>query len=266
MKEKIYHLALTPERTAGARAALLPGDPGRVEKIARFLENPEKLAQNREFVTFAGNLGPHRVLVTSTGIGGPSAAIAMEELAALGVDTFIRIGTCGGMQKNVEAGTLILPTGAVRMDGTSKEYVPVEFPAVPDFAVLSALAEAAREAGGPYRTGVVQSKDSFYGQHEPERMPASAELTAKWNAWVKAGVLASEMECAALFTVASSLGVRAGAVLLCIWNQERARAGLPNPACYETQGEIRVAVEALNRLLDMGTRDGKGSFAAAPQG
>lgn len=249
MKEKIYHLELTPELTAGARAAILPGDPGRVEKIARFLDAPRKLAQNREFVTFAGSLGENRVLVTSTGIGGPSAAIAMEELAALGVTTFIRVGTCGGMQQNIEAGSLILPTGAVRMDGTSKEYVPVEFPAVPSFDVLSALVSAAGEAGKEFFTGVVQSKDSFYGQHEPERMPAAAELTAKWNAWKKAGVLASEMECAALFTVAASLGVRAGAVLLCVWNQERARAGLPNPECFETEDAIRVAVAALRKLL-----------------
>lgn len=246
MKERIYHLGL---KAQDANYAILPGDPGRVEKIAQYLENPVKAAQNREFTSYAGLLEGRRVLVTSTGIGGPSAAIAMEELAALGVRTFIRVGTCGGMQKEVLGGDLIIPTGAVRMEGTSREYLPVEYPAVPCFDVLSALDGAAGKLGLRHHEGVVQSKDSFYGQHEPERMPAAAELLYKWNAWVKAGVLASEMECAALFSVAACLRVRAGAVLLCVWNQERAKAGLQNPETMETAGAISVAVEALRQLI-----------------
>ncbi|MDR3644727.1 MAG: uridine phosphorylase [Clostridia bacterium] len=246
MKERIYHLALEQPQS---EYAILPGDPGRVEKIARFLKDPVKLAQNREFVTWAGELSGRRVLVTSTGIGGPSAAIAMEELAQLGVKTFIRVGTCGGMQTQVLGGDLILPTGAVRMEGTSKEYLPVEFPAVPDFAVLSALAGAARQSGARFHTGVVQSKDSFYGQHEPKRMPVGPELEFKWEAFIRGGALASEMECAALFTVAACLQVRAGAVLLCVWNQERARAGLDNPEVMETDGAIMTALDAVRLLM-----------------
>lgn len=246
MKERIYHLAL---RDPGAEYAILPGDPGRVEKIAEKLDAPTKLAQNREFVTFSGTLEGRRVLVTSTGIGGPSAAIAMEELAQLGVRNFIRVGTCGGMQTGVLAGDLVLPTGAIRMEGTSREYLPVEFPAVPDFSLLSALVSAAGARNARFHTGVVQSKDSFYGQHEPERMPVGPELTYRWEAWKKGGALASEMECAALFTVAACLRVRAAAVLLCVWNQERARQGLSNPESFETEGAIETAVDALRILL-----------------
>lgn len=246
MKERIYHLALHDPQ---AQYAILPGDPGRVEKIAALLQSPVELARNREFVTFAGALDGKRVLVTSTGIGGPSAAIAMEELAQLGVRTFIRVGTCGGMQKEVLGGDLIIPTGAIRMEGTSKEYLPLEFPAVPDFTVLSALHRAACSLSLRAHTGVVQSKDSFYGQHEPERMPVGPELTFKWQAFCRAGALASEMECAALFSVAASLHVRAGAVLLCVWNQERARLGLSNPEVMETELAIETAVEALRLLM-----------------
>lgn len=247
MKERIYHLNLGPQE---AKYAILPGDPGRVAKIAEHLNEPRKLASNREFTTWTGTLLGREVLVTSTGIGGPSAAIAMEELAALGVKTFIRVGTCGGICTDVRGGDIVLPSGCIRMEGTSKEYLPPEFPAVPDFDVLSALARAADSLGLPKRVGVVQSKDSFYGQHEPGRMPVGPELTYKWEAWKKAGALASEMECAALFSVAACLGVRAGAALLCIWNQERAAAGLSNPEIFETEDAIRTAVEALKLLME----------------
>jgi uridine phosphorylase len=247
MKERIYHLEL--DKSRAARYAILPGDPGRVERIADLLENPEKEARNREFTTYSGMLSGRRVLVTSTGIGGPSAAIAMEELAALGADTFIRVGTCGGMQTKVLGGDIIIPTGAVRMEGTSKEYIPIEFPAVPDFDITSALVSAAKRLDKRFHTGVVQSKDSFYGQHEPGRMPVGAELEYKWRAWIKAGALASEMECAALFCVAACLGVRAGAVLSCVWNQERAAAGLCNPDAPDTGCAIETAVEALKAVI-----------------
>jgi uridine phosphorylase len=247
LKERIYHLGI--DESCAAKYAILPGDPGRVEKIASYLDNPRKVAQNREFTTFAGELCGQNVLVTSTGIGGPSASIAMEELVALGTDTFIRVGTCGGMQKKVLGGDLIIPTGAIRMEGTSKEYIPIEFPAVPSFDVTSALVSAAKRLNLSFHTGVVQSKDSFYGQHEPSRMPVGPELEYKWRAWIKAGCLASEMECAALFTVAACLGVRAGAVLSCIWNQERAAAGLDNPNVLDTSSAIKTAVEAMKAII-----------------
>lgn len=246
MKE-LYHIGIT--ENPNAKYAIIPGDPGRVEKIANYLENPAHLNTNREYVTYQGTLFGENVLVTSTGIGGPSAAIAIEELYAAGVRTFIRVGTCGGMQTEVVGGDLIVATAAVRAEGTSREYAPIEFPAAASFEVTSALAHACHSMKRVYHTGVVQSKDSFYGQHSPERMPVSKELTDKWDAWIKCGCLASEMECAALFTVASALGAKSGAVLSVVWNQERKKKGLANPQVNEIDTAIKAAVSAIELLI-----------------
>ncbi len=231
------------------RFVILPGDPGRVEKIAQYLDNPLKIAENREFVTYTGTICGEKVSVCSTGIGGPSAAIAMEELVKCGADTFVRVGTCGGISKKPQAGDLIIATSAVRQEGTTLHYMPIEFPATSDTEVLMALVEAAKQKKATYHTGIVQSKDSFYGQHEPERMPVSAELLDKWQAWKRAGVLASEMETAALFVTASVLQVRCGAVFLMIWNQERDKAGYENQKVEDTSQAIQVAVEAVKNLI-----------------
>ena len=242
-----YHTQLAPEQVG--EYVILPGDPGRCEKIAGFLDHPEKMASNREFTTWTGDLEGERVSVTSTGIGGPSAAIAMEELVRCGARTFVRVGTCGGMQKDVKGGDLIIATGAIRAEGTSREYVPIEFPAVPDFHVTAALQRAAEQLQYVHHLGVVQCKDSFFGQHEPEKKPAGHELLQKWDAWVRCGALGSEMESAALMIVASSLHVRMGTVLLVMASQEREKAGLPNPQVHDTTGAIRTAVEALRILI-----------------
>ncbi|GMA97956.1 uridine phosphorylase [Pelosinus sp. IPA-1] len=244
---ELYHIGLTPEQ--GALYAILPGDPGRVEKIAQLLENPVFVKSNREYKTYAGTLQGERVLVTSTGIGGPSTAIAIEELYMAGVRTFIRIGTCGGMQQDIMSGDIIIATAAIRMEGTSKEYAPIEYPAVADFDTACALVNAAKQLGNRFHTGVVQCKDSFYGQHSPSRMPIGDELLYKWEAWIKTGCLASEMESAALYTVASVLRARAGCVLSVVWNQEREKAGLSNQAVHDTTAAIAVAVEAVSLLI-----------------
>jgi uridine phosphorylase len=190
-----------------------------------------------------------RVSVVSTGIGGPSAAIALEELTAIGADTFLRVGTCGGIKTDVQSGDLVLASGAVRQEGTSREYAPIEFPAVPDFTLLEVLVRAARAGKTRFHTGVVQCKDSFYGQHSPERMPVSRELLAKWEAWKRLGVLASEMESAALFTVAASLGVRCASAFLVVWNQEREKAGLDQTETHDTDGAVRLVIDALKLLI-----------------
>lgn len=231
------------------RYAILPGDPKRCAKIARYLDNAELMADSREYVTYTGFLDGVKVGVTSTGIGGPSAAIALEELVKAGADTFVRIGTCGGMQTDVESGDLVIATGAIRMEGTSREYAPIEFPAVPDIQVVNALIGAARALGEDPHVGVVQCKDSFYGQHDPERKPVGYELLNKWEAWKRLGCLASEMESAALFVAASSLGVRAGSCFLVMANQEREKAGLDNPVVHDTDRAVQVAVEAVRRLI-----------------
>lgn len=231
------------------RYCILPGDPGRCEKIARYLDNAEHITTNREYCTYTGSLLGEKVSVTSTGIGGPSAAIAVEELVALGADTFIRIGTCGGINMKVKSGDAVIATGAIRHEGTSREYVPVEYPAVADYIVLENLVTAAKELGLPWHAGVVQCKDSFYGQHNPARMPVSYELISKWEAWKRLGVLGSEMESAAIFTVAATLNVRAGAVLHVLWNQERKSAGYVEADAHDTDSAIRIAVEAVRRLI-----------------
>lgn len=242
-----YHIKLTEEHKA--KYAILPGDPGRVEKIAAFLDNPKQIAYNREYNSYMGELDGEKVLVVSTGIGGPSAAICVEELCHIGVDTFIRVGTCGGMQTNVEPGDLVIATGAIRMDGTSKEYLPVEFPAVADFDVTCAIYAAAEKLGYSSHTGVVQAKDSFYGQHEPESMPAGPELLYKWDAWKRGGCLASEMEGATLFIVSAVRNCRAGAVFHCVWNQEISNSALPKARNEDTSCAIKTAVEALRILI-----------------
>ena len=228
---------------------ILPGDPKRCAKIAEYFDEAKLIADSREYVTYTGYLDGVKVSVTSTGIGGPSAAIAMEELVMSGADTFIRIGTCGGMQTEVKSGDVVIASGAVRMEGTSREYAPLEFPAVADIRITNALMDTARELAADYHVGVVQCKDSFYGQHSPETKPVSYELLNKWEAWKRLGCLASEMESAALFVVASSLGVRIGSCFLVMANQEREKAGLDNPVVHDTDMAIRMAVEAIRSLI-----------------
>lgn len=244
---KQYHIQVAAGEVG--RYVLLPGDPKRCEKIAQHFDNPVLVADNREYVTYTGTLDGQKVSVTSTGIGGPSAAIAMEELKRCGADTFLRVGTCGGMQIPVKGGDLVIATGAIRAEGTSREYAPIEYPAVSDFDLAFALREAADHLGFSSHMGVVQCKDSFYGQHEPELKPVGYDLLNKWDAWVKCGCLASEMESAALFIVGSCLRVRVGTVLLCIANQERAKAGLPNEQVHDTSSAIKTAIEAIRILM-----------------
>ncbi len=236
---------------------ILPGDPKRCVKIAKYFFDAQLVADSREYVTYTGYLDGVKVSVTSTGIGGPSASIALEELVRAGADTFIRVGTCGGMQLDVKSGDLVIATGAVRMEGTSREYAPIEFPAVADIGVINALISSAKEQGKEYHAGVVQCKDAFYGQHEPEAMPVSYELLNKWEAWKRLGCLASEMESAALFVAASKLHVRVGSVFLVIANQEREREGLDNPVVHDTDMAIRTAVGALRRLIREEQEGGK---------
>ena len=242
-----YHIK-TGKNEIG-KYVILPGDPKRSAKIAAYLDDAKLVADNREFVTYTGYLEGEKVSVTSTGIGGPSAAIALEELVHCGADTFIRVGTCGAMQLDIMGGDIVVATGAVRMEGTSKEYAPIEFPAVADFGIVNVLDAAAEKCGYTHHVGVCQSKDSFYGQHNPEIMPVSYELENKWNAWCRMGCLASEMETAALFIVGSYLRVRVGSVLLALANQERSKAGLDNEQFHDTTRVIETAVCAMRMLI-----------------
>ena len=244
---RLYHIDVAPGEVG--KYVILPGDPKRCASIAKYFDDAKLIADKREYVTYTGFLDGEKVSVTSTGIGGPSASIAMEELVQAGADTFVRVGTCGGMDLSVKGGDIIVATGAIRNEGTSREYAPIEFPAVPNLDVVNALVASAKEQGVTYHTGVVQCKDSFYGQHSPETKPVSYELENKWEAWLRLGCLASEMESAALFTVASYLKVRCGSTFLAVGNQERAKKGLDNPQAHDTDMAVRMAVGAVRNLI-----------------
>ena len=246
-EQAMYHIGLTPAQ--GAAYAIITGDPGRVESIARLLDDPVFVTQKREYTTWAGTVNGERVLVTSHGIGGPSTAICVEELYRCGVRTVIRVGTCGGMALDVKGGDLVVATGAIRAEGTSREYLPIEFPAVANHEVTTALINGGKSLDCTVHAGVVQCKDSFYGQHDPNASPVSYQLNNQWSAWLKGGCLASEMESATLYIVAAALGMCAGCVLNVVWNQERAAAGLDNPQNENTENGAKAAVNAIKLLI-----------------
>ena len=239
------------------RYCILPGDPGRVPAIAALFDDAKQIAYNREFNVWTGTLLGEKVTACSTGIGGPSASIAMEELHKCGADTFIRTGTCGGIALDVQSGDVVVATGAIRYEHTSREYAPIEFPAVADFQVTNALVEATKKLGFPLHTGIVQCKDSFYGQHDPAASPVYYELQQKWESWKRLGVLASEMESAALFVVAAALGCRCGSCFHVVWNQEREAAGLDQKMSEDTSSSVKVSVEALKLLIEADRKAGR---------
>ena len=254
----MHHIQL--KRGDVGRYVLLPGDPGRCSTTARHLDHAEKVAQSREYTTYSGYLLGEQVSVMSTGIGCPSAVIGVEELAAIGADTFIRVGTSGGMQQHVQVGDLVIASAAVRDEGTTVQYMPPAFPAVADLDVTLALREAAERLGVRYHVGITHSKDSFYGQRQPERMPVADRLLSRWKAWIGGGVLCSEMEAAGIFVVSSVLRKRAGGIMLVVANQE-----LPPPSAEERargmdlEPLIRTAVEGVRILIE---RDRAGGSAA----
>jgi uridine phosphorylase len=245
--EKQYHINCVEGDVGGY--VLLPGDPGRCEAIAQYFDDPVHIGMNREYNIYTGTLLGEKVSVCSTGIGGPSASIAMEEMVKLGAHTFIRVGTCGGIHLDVMPGDVVVATGAIRYEHTSMEYAPIEFPEVSDFDIAFALKNAGEELGYRIHTGVVQCKDSFYGQHSPEKSPVYYELLNKWESWKRLGVKASEMESAALYVVAAALGVRCGACFHVVWNQEREKAGMFMPMTEDTSGAIKVGIEAMKKLI-----------------
>ncbi len=241
---KQMHIKCTKE-DIGAYV-ILTGDPGRCECIARELDNAHFVSSNREFTVWSGMLNGERVSVCSTGIGGPSAAIALEELVECGAHTFLRVGTCGGMDGAAVGGDLVIATAAVRQEGTSREYMPLDYPAAASYDIVRALDDTARALGYRAHVGVVQSKDSFYGEIRPERMPIADNLKSHWDALLAAGVLASEMESAALFVAAAVLHVRCGSVLNVLWNDENEPPAVGKDAAMRG---VYTAVGALRRLI-----------------
>ncbi len=241
-----HHLQLRPGEVG--KYVFLPGDPGRCEPIARLLDQPRHVMTHREYTTWTGLLDGELVAVTSTGIGFPSTAIAVEELAKLGVDTFVRVGTSGSMQPTVRPGDLAVVHAAIRDEGTSRHYLPIEFPAVANLDVTNALIRGAGRSGAVVHVGVAQSKDSYYGQREPDRMPVAGRLRERWAAWRAGGALCSEMEAAGLFVVASALGVRAGAIMQVAGHPDQSPM-TPDEAACNLQALLPVAVAGLRELI-----------------
>jgi uridine phosphorylase len=242
-----YHIALA-EGDVG-RYVFLPGDPGRCELIASYFENPVKVAVHREYETWSGYLEGEKVAVTSTGIGGPSAAIAMEELVAIGADTFVRVGTSGSMQEHIKPGDIAIVSAAIRDEGTSLHYLPMEFPAVADVDLTQALAAAATGMGKRVHVGVSQSKDSFYGQHSPERMPVASRLAERWAAWMAGGAICSEMEAAPLYIVASVLRVRAGGLMMVMGHPDQSPMSPAEWEASKVEHLLPVAIEGMREII-----------------
>jgi len=245
MDEIMYHINM--KKGDVGRYVLLPGDPGRCEFIAKSFDSYQFVTSHREYTTYTGTVLGEKVSVTSTGIGCPSTAIAVEELRLLGADTFIRVGTSGAMQRDIQVGSLAIITGAIRDEGTSLHYMPVEFPAVSNLDVTNALIKAAQTTKQVFYTGITQSKDSFYGQHQPEKMPVADKLLERWKAWKMGGAICSEMESSVLFVLGSIYKLRTGGIMVIAGNQENPDAS--KNVEWSLDGLINTAVEALRILI-----------------
>ncbi|MFT4773471.1 MAG: uridine phosphorylase [Ilumatobacter sp.] len=238
-----FHLGLNASDIDGASLAIVPGDPNRVERIAQLLDEPRALAAHREFTSWIGKLDGNSVVVCSTGIGGPSTSIAVEELAQLGVTTFLRVGTTGGIQPNVNPGDVIVTTGAVRLDGASLHFAPMEFPAVADFECTTALVAAARDSGSTTHVGITASSDTFYpGQERYDTTTGRVveRFRGSLDEWQSMGVLNYEMESATLFTMCASSGWRAGCVAGVLVN--RTQQETPDAATIAATESNAVAI------------------------
>jgi uridine phosphorylase len=255
--KSVYHLHLTDKQIEGAKIALLPGDPARVEKIARTapLERPRFLASKREYTTWLSYIGQTPVLTTSTGIGGPSTAIAVEELAQLGVRIFIRVGTTGAIQPHINISDVVITTGAVRLDGASTHYAPIEYPAVADYEIVRALIQAARKLQIPYHVGITCSSDTFYpGQERYDTFSGYVprHLRGSLEEWRHLNVLNYEMEAATLFVMCNALGLRAGCVAGVAAQRTRSESVALDQLQMSEENAIRVAAKAVEILIQSG--------------
>ncbi|MEM9040527.1 MAG: uridine phosphorylase [Actinomycetota bacterium] len=247
----VFHLGLSRDQVGAARVAIVPGDPARVERIAELLDDPIPLASNREFTSWTGTGGGAPIIVCSTGIGGPSTSIAVEELAQLGVRTFLRVGTTGAIQPEIAPGDLIVTTGAVRLDGASGHFAPMEYPAVADFTCTTALVDAARSLGHEPHVGVTASSDTFYpGQERYDTYSGTVtrHLVGSFDHWRSLGVLNYEMESATLFTMCATQGLRAGCIAGVLVNRNDEEIPDESAAHAVEAASLAVVVEAARRL------------------
>lgn len=242
-----YHIELAPGDVG--KYVFLPGDPGRCEMIASYFDDAKFVARHREYETLTGYLDGEKVSVTSTGIGCPSAVIALEELVKIGADTFMRVGTSGSMQPHIKPGDLGVISAAIRDEGTTSHYLPMEFPAVADFGITQALWDAAVKSGLTTHLGVSQSKDSFYGQHAPERMPVAKRLQERWEAWMAGGAICSEMEAAGLYIVSQVLRVRATGIMMIMGHPDQSPMTPDEWEASKVEHVLPVAIEGMREII-----------------
>jgi uridine phosphorylase len=239
-------VGLAPGEVGGY--VLMPGDPFRTALIAPYLEGAEEKAFSREYRTFTGTLGGVPVSTCSSGIGGPSAAIAIEELSELGAHSFLRVGTCGAAQPDMKLGELVIATGSVRSEGTPNGYVPVEYPAIASLDIVTACREAAGAAGATARLGIIRSVDALYSDLIPASMPRREELEHELEVWARAGVVANDMESATILVVSSVRKLRAGVILLVVDELGAGEIHHLDPSHMDRM--LRVAVDAIRRLIE----------------
>ncbi len=248
----VFHLGLNKNDLQGATLAIVPGDPKRVEKIAKLMDNPVHLASLREYTSWRGEIDGKAVIVCSTGIGGPSTSIAVEELAQLGIRTFLRIGTTGAIQEHINVGDILVTTAAVRLDGASLHFAPMEFPAVSDFECMNALYKAAKDNGSTVHVGVTASSDTFYpGQERYDTYTGRVvrRFKGSMKEWQEMGVMNYEMESATLLTMCASQGLRAGMVAGVIVN--RTQQEIPDAELLKKteNNALGIVIEAARTLM-----------------
>ena len=243
--EKKYHVGLAKGDVG--EYVLVPGDPFRTPMIAKHLDGAREVAFSREYRTFTGSVDGVPVSTMSTGMGGPSVAIGIEELAELGVHTFLRVGTCGAAQPEIKMGDLVIAIGSVRSEGTPDGYVPKEYPAVASLHVTNALVEAAEAADVPYHVGVIRSVDALYSDLVPERMPRPHQLRDELDMWSRAGILSNDMETSTLFVVSRLRKLRAGTINLCVDELGAGEIHHLDPSYMDRM--LKVAVDAIRRLI-----------------
>ncbi|HEX7264800.1 MAG TPA: nucleoside phosphorylase [Candidatus Dormibacteraeota bacterium] len=244
--EKKYHVGLAAGEVG--KYVLIPGDPGRTPGIAKYLDDAREVAFSREYRTFTGSLLGEPVSTISSGMGGPSVAIAVEELSELGVRTFLRVGTCGAAQPEIKMGDLVIATGSVRSEGTPNGYVPPEYPAVASLDVINVLVEAAKAEGAPHHVGIIRSVDALYSDLVPDKMPRGKQLREELEMWSRAGVLSNDMESSTLFIVARLRKLRAGTINLCVDELGAGEIHHLDPKYMDRM--LRVAVDAIRRLIE----------------
>jgi len=242
--EKKYHVGLGPGDVGDY--VLMPGDPFRTPLIAKHLDDAREVAFSREYRTFTGKVDGVPVSAMSSGMGGPSVAIGVEELRELGVHTLLRVGTCGALQSEVKVGDLVVAIGSVRSEGTPDGYVPKEYPAIASLDVVNALVEAAEAKGVPYHVGLMRSVDALYADLLPDQMPRP-DLRGELEMWTRAGVIGNDMETSTLLIVSRLRKVRAGTVCLCVDEVGAGEIHHLDPSYMDRM--LDVAVDAIRRLI-----------------